>query len=265
MSPTLSAVLSTVLFHRIKHPHNRYECNMIRFIWAACLALVFAAMSGVEGRAAFITDPTGDTFNTGTIDITGTQVVLGSPTTTISIRFAGVVAAPSTFAANSVLGYVDLDTLPGPGGTAPWGGPVSGGNNWINYGITNFGVPGPTVALGDEFYIDLSSEFFHPGLVDVVDTTTNLTVGVAPVSYVGNLLTINLASALIGSPGSLRYGAIVGDFLTPTDRAPNGASGLLAESPMNAVPAPAGLLLAVTGLPIFGLVSRLRRRSTVQA
>ena len=240
---------------------------MIRFIWASCLALVFAAVSGVEGRAAFITDPTGDVFNTGTIDITGTQVVLGSPTTTISIRFFGVVAAPSAFAANSVVGFVDLDTLPGSGGTAPWGGPVSGGNNWINFFTPpNPGtpsIPGPTVDLGDEFYIDLGSELFHPGLVDVVDTTTNLSVGTAPVSYVGNLLTINLASALIGSPSSLRYGALVGDFNSPTDRAPNGDSGLLAESP-NAVPAPAGLLLAMTGLPIFGLVSRFRRRSTVQ-
>ena len=33
----------------------------------------------------------------------------------------------------------------------------------------------------------------------------------------------------------------------------------------NAVPAPAGLLLGLTGLPIFGVVARLRRRNAVQA
>ncbi len=37
------------------------------------------------------------------------------------------------------------------------------------------------------------------------------------------------------------------------------------SAPANAVPAPAGLLLGLTGLPIFGVVARLRRRNVVQA
>ena len=36
-------------------------------------------------------------------------------------------------------------------------------------------------------------------------------------------------------------------------------------APANPVPAPAGLLLGLTGLPIFGLVARLRRRNAVAA
>ena len=38
-----------------------------------------------------------------------------------------------------------------------------------------------------------------------------------------------------------------------------------ANAPANPVPAPAGLLLGLTGLPIFGVVARLRRRNVVQA
>lgn len=236
----------------------------------AALGLCLAALQASPAGATFIIDPTGDTFNTGTIDITGTEVIIGSPTTTIRLQFLGAVAAPSAFAPNSVTGFVDLDTAPGPGGTAPWGGPVTGGNNWINYFIPpNPGtpsIPGPLVGMGDEFYVDLGSELFHPGLVDIVSTATNVPVGVAPVTYVGNLVTINLPSALIGSPGSLLYGVLVGDFNAATDRAPNGATGLPSQQlTTQAVPAPAGLLLAVTGVPALGLIGRLRRRAVVAA
>ena len=208
------------------------------------LLVVFCVAAIHSAQASIVVDPTGDTFNTGTIDITGTNVTLGSPTITINMTFASAVAAPSAFAPNSLLGFIDLDTAAGPGGTAPWGGPVTGGNNWINFFIPpNPGtptVPGPTVSLGDEFYIDLGSELFHPGLVDTVSTATNLTVGFEPVIYSGTSVSIFLPSALVGNPSSLSYGALVGDFLAATDRAPNGAVGILEPT---GVPEPASLIV----------------------
>jgi hypothetical protein len=223
------------------------------------LGLGLSASSAPSARAASVVDPTGDTFNTGTIDVTSTEVLLAIPTTTINITFAASVAAPSAFAPNSVVGFIDLDTGPGPGGTAPWGGPVTGGNNWINFFIPpNPGiptVPGPTVSLGDEFYIDLGSETFHPGLVDVVTTSTDTNVGTAPITYSGSSLTILMSSALIGNPGALRYGVIVGDFNSPTDRAPNGATGIL-----TVVPEPGSWLLAGLGFVGLALPYRLGRR-----
>ena len=211
----------------------------------------------MPAQAGIIADPTGDTFNTGTIDLTGSEFGIGFPTSTITLTFASAVVAPSAFAPNSLTGYIDIDSTPSASGTAPWGGPVTGGNNWINFFVPpNPGtpsIPGPTVAMNDEYYIDLTSELFHPGLVDVVSTATNLTVGVAPIIYAGTTVRIFLPSALIGNPVGLNYGVLVGDFLAPTDRAPNGAQGIAAT------PEPSTMVLA--GFAGLGaLAYRLRRR-----
>jgi hypothetical protein len=210
----------------------------------------------VPAQAGIITDPTGDTFNTATIDLVGTEFNIDFPTSTITLLFDSAVAAPSAFAPNSLIGFIDIDTNSNPGGTAPWGGPVAGGNNWINFFIPpNPGtptIPGPTVAMGDEYYIDLGSELFHPGLVDVVDTATNLTIGVAPIIYAGTTVQIFLPSALIGNPSGLTYGVLVGDFLSATDRAPNGDQGIAAT------PEPSSLALA--GLAAMGGMFYARRR-----
>ena len=209
-------------------------------------------------RAAFITDPTGDTFFTGTIDVVGTEVILSPTTTTIRFRFASEIAAPSASAPNSVIGFIDLDTAPGSVGNVPWG-PLVGGNNWVNAFLppNPFGlISGPFVAMDDEFYIDLTSEFFQPGQVDVRSAATDGTVGTGTATYVGDLLTISFASSLIGTPGSLRYAAIVGDFIAPTDRVPNGSDPLLAE----VVPAPAGAVLFGLGMASLGGARLIRRR-----
>ncbi len=222
----------------------------------AVLLLGLWLVPALPARAGLVPDPTGDTFNTGTIDITGTEINVVGGTVNVTLKFAAAVAAPSAFAPNSVVGFIDLDTNSGPGGTAPWGGPVAGGNNWINAFVNDpsSGVPGPTVALGDEFYIDLGSEAAHPGLVDIVSTATNLAVGVAPVSGYGtNMVMLSFNAGLIGYSGGLRYGVLVGDFNFATDRAPNGATGIAA------VPEPSTLLLAgVAG--VGALAYRARRR-----
>jgi hypothetical protein len=227
---------------------------------AAVLGLSLAGLPAAPARAGFVTDPVGDTFYTGTIDITGTEVVLGGPTTTVRLRFAGAVSAASAFVPNSLAGFIDLDTAAGAGGTAPWGGPVVGGNNWVNFFTPpnpgTLPIPGPLLAMDDEFYIHLGSEFFHPGFVDVVSVATDTPVGLAPVTYAGDLVTISLPSAFIGNPTGLRYAVLVGDFLSPNDRAPNGAEGIAAE----AVPAPAGAALFGLGLVSLGGVRALRRR-----
>ena len=132
---------------------NRLAMRLCASVIALSIGLVLSPLA----RAAVVADPTGDTFNTGTIDLAGIGVTPGLPTATFTLTFASAVAAPSAFAPNSLLGFlsIDADQNVATGGSAPWGGPVTGGNNWINFFIEhNPGTPtvrGPFVALGDEF------------------------------------------------------------------------------------------------------------------
>jgi hypothetical protein len=52
--------------------------------------------------AAPIVDPTGDTFNTGTLDITSFELKLGGGgNLNLTVNFASAISAASAFAANS--------------------------------------------------------------------------------------------------------------------------------------------------------------------
>jgi hypothetical protein len=95
---------------------------------------------------------------------------------------------------------------------------------------------------------------FHPGLVDVVSTATNLALGVGTAGYVGSLMTLSFASSLLASPSAINYGILIGDFNSPTDRAPNGATPattVLAE--------PATSALFGLGVVVLGAYRRRRR------
>jgi hypothetical protein len=221
----------------------------------------------LSASAAFgdtIIDPTGDTFGAGPVrpDITMVTGNLVGGGVQFTVTYAGAISPASSFAANSVVGYIDLDTdqNAATGGTAPFGGPVAGGNSWINYLIGQGSVPGPTINLGDEFYVDLFSESFHPGLVDVVDTNTGSPTGSVPISYSSNSFSLTVPLSLLGGDdGNLNYGVVTGTFNEPTDRAPNGATPGTVSAQAATVPEPGSLTLAGLGLTGF-LAYRWRRR-----
>jgi hypothetical protein len=224
----------------------------------AATALAALLWTGSVAQAAPILDLAGDTFNTGTIDILSTEVLFSGGIFTTTISFAAPVAAPSAFAPNSLVGFMDLDTdkNAATGGTAPWFGAVTGGNNWINFFIPpNPGtptIPGPTTALGDEFYVDLGSELLHSGLVELRNTSANALVANIAISYLGTSVRYSFSSALLGGATSLNYGLLVGDFAAPTDRAPNGVNPVSSQ----AVPEPGSIALFGLGL---GLIARRLR------
>jgi hypothetical protein len=211
-------------------------------------------------------DPTGDTFGVGVPQLDITTYAgdgLGKPGHVVfTVNFAGPISPASAFAANSVVGFIDLDTdrNPATGGNAPWGGNLTGGNNWINFFVPpNPGAPAvplPLIAMGDEFFIDLGSEQSHPGLVDVVSTATNTPTGQAPITFGSNSFSIDvLLSLLPGANGPINFDILVGTFNEPTDRAPNGATPA-----STLVPEPGSVLLM--GLALAGLAGRryYRRR-----
>jgi PEP-CTERM motif len=184
---------------------------------------------------------------------------LSSNTVTFTVNFAGPISPASAFALNSVVGFIDLDTdrNAATGGTAAFGGSVPGGDSWINFFVNQGSLPGPTINLGDEFFIDIGSEQFHPGLVDVVDSGTNVATGEAPIAFGPDAFTITVSTALLpGARPDFTYGIVVGTVNEPTDRGPKGSQP--AEALV--VPEPSSLtLFGVGGVMAAGLAWRRRK------
>jgi hypothetical protein len=158
-------------------------------------------------------DPLGDTFagsGAGVVhDIISVESRLNAAQVEFKVRFASPIAAPSELGSlNNLTGFLDLDVDQ----NASTGGPSQN---------SLFSPAGPS-GLGTEFFVDLFSEEFQPGLADVVDTATGFAVGTAPVAFDDELLTILVDLALLGNDdGAINYGVTVGDFIDSTDEALN--------------------------------------------
>jgi hypothetical protein len=160
---------------------------MTRHVFRVGLVLTGLLLVRPAAAGPLLGDPVGDTFGvlSPQLDIVSSSGDFnsGPPTTYVfKVNFTGPRAPASAFAPNSVVGFIDIDAdqNAATGGSAPFGGPVPGGNSWINVFILQGQVPGPTINLGDEFFLDLGSEQFHPGQVDVVRASTNVPTGQAP-------------------------------------------------------------------------------------
>jgi hypothetical protein len=181
-------------------------------------AIAWLVATSSAHAAPFLTDPTGDTFGSlaPQLDITTYQADAGTKAGHVifTVNFAGPIAPASAFAPNSLVGFIDLDTDKNP---------ATGATAWINQFMPP--VPPPPILLKDEFYIDLGSEQFHPGLVDVVNALTNIPTGQAPITFGPNSISIDVLLSQLGGAGpSFNYGILAGTFNESTDRAPNGAT-----------------------------------------
>ena len=138
------------------------------------------------------------------------------------IRYGGVSAEGAVFRPDcaafvrwtrtAVAGFIDIDAdmNAATGGNAPWGYDMPGGNSWINFGVDQLSVPGPPVALGDEYYIDLGSEAYSPGSVSIYQTSDNTPTGPAPITFAATSFEIVFSQSLIGGATDFNFGALVG-------------------------------------------------------
>ncbi len=225
---------------------------MIRILRRTAPALALAAMAilAPAARADFI-DPAGDTFGAGAVQIDLTTVegdVTGLTQTTFTLNFAGPISAASAAAANSVIGFVELDLDLNAGtGVTP---------------LINGFSPAPPISLGVELYIDLGSEIGHAGLVDVFDASNTL-VATVGISYTPTSLTFSIPFVGTGPGGEANYGIVVGTFLESTDRAPNGETPAQTIGRDGVIPEPASVVLlglGVLGLGVYGLRRRIAAR-----
>ncbi len=197
------------------------------------LALALALTLGAAASAAVtIFDATSDAFGLGPIqhDIVSVTSTINPANVVFEVAFAGPIAPASSFAPNSLVGFLDLDVdrNPATGVTSRFGAPAS-----------------PTTIPGVEFYVDLFSESFSPGMVDVIDASTGLPSGSAAISYSPSLFSLTLPRSLIGSDdGLLDWGLAAGTFTEPTDQAAGSTSGTVPE-PASVL---AWLALATTAL-----------------
>ncbi|MAT67927.1 MAG: hypothetical protein CMJ58_00205 [Planctomycetaceae bacterium] len=201
------------------------------------LLFVTSASANAFRDGPLFNDPSDDTFGTPNIahDIANVDAAATGTDIVVSVDFYDEIAPPSAFSARSVVGFLDID-LDQNAGT----GAVAKKSEFS---------PVADDALGSEFYIDLFSERFHPGQVEVIDTATIQPVGMAIVTYNASSMTIALPLDLIGGDLSFNYGLIVGDLLDMSDEAPNAGFHML-------VPEPSSIALACAA----GLALRTRRR-----
>lgn len=183
-----------------------------------------AAARGASSIVGSVNDPVGDTFNAGP-DLTLFSAS-GNPTsTTFVLQFAGPIQAPpGTQAGNEVVGFIDIDA-----------------DQNAATGIAG-GAPGtfcPTApsSFGMDFSINLGS--FDPinSTVAISDSSSSA-VGVAPITYGPDSITVTVPNGLIGGDPVLNSATVIGNIPAPTDCAPdNGAVLVAGTAPAVSVPA----------------------------
>jgi hypothetical protein len=210
-------------------------------------AVLTAAAAGPAPAGPIYTDPVGDTFpgNPTGPDVVGisADTFVNPGFATFSAQFAGAIAPPSAFAPNSLTGIIDIDIdrNPATGNTSP---------------LVNLFAGAPPFNLGSEFSIDLFSELFHPGFVDITDGSGLTTLATVPITFTADGFTFMVPNSVFGQSGNYQFNfaGVFGDFLAPSDRVPNGPTPLLST------PEPANL--AAFGLVGIAAGVYARRRVT---
>src|SRR4051794_40171101 len=105
---------------------------------------LLAIATGSVLQAAVISDPAGDTFGVGSVqlDITSADAIVSGTSLTFILTFQNAIRPASALVTNSLYGFIDIDA----DRNASTGG---GGSNQGSLG------PAPAPQLNDEFFLDI--------------------------------------------------------------------------------------------------------------
>ena len=112
--------------------------------------------------------------------------------------------------------------------------------------------------------MDLYSEAFNPGFVDVVDAQTGLAVGSVAITYELRACSLIIPLALLGGDdGNTNYGAIVGDYYDSSDEITNFGlpPAYSQQESQQVVPEPSSCI--VWSIVIAGVIVTVRRTRRV--
>lgn len=178
------------------------------------LLLVFATLlipvvAAAQPTSSPVTDGQGDAFDIFGFgppfhDIDTIDVTFSATHVHFLATFHTTIAPPSAFAFNSVYGALDLDT-------------DENGSTGLAALQNGFSPPLPSVGIGVDYYVDIGSEEFHPGFVDVISSAFVITA-IVPVVFTSDTIAVDVPlSALGGDDGSMRFALLAGSFFQPTD------------------------------------------------
>lgn len=219
--------------------------------WLVCLftsSAVGGTVTGLPLGSAFGPDPQ-LALSSGTVTNDGTNL-------DITLNFSTPISPPSAGAANSVFGYVLLDTDQ----RTTTGLSVDQLNGALGLGLGQIPagqVPGesPNGPLGVDYAVSLDSVGGTiPGDVDVISTSSLLTLVSVPIIYASESLSFSIPISALTDPVAVNslvnFGAIVGN--------PNGVTSTLEG--FASIPEPSSLTLAGLGIAGVGVFWRARRR-----
>jgi len=224
------------------------------FLLALLMTLVSVFSIGSAAAGTVTGLPLGPAFGPSPqLALTDGTVTNDGTNLDVTLNFSTAISPPAAGAANSVFGYVLLDTDQ----STTTGLSVSQLDGPLGLGLG--GIPAGQVpsGLGVDYAVSLDSVGGTvPGDVDVISTTSLLTLASVPISYTSNSLSFSIPISDLTDPVAVNslvnFGAIVGNPSGPTDTLLGIAS--------TTVPEPSSIVMVFTSVILVGGLIRFQQR-----
>ncbi len=199
---------------------------MMRFQVSAAAVLLLFLASTAEGSVVYtFPDPVPHaTLGTGPVqlEISSVVVTVGSGNLGFLVNFATPIAAPSSFAADSVIGDINIDTTLNATVAELLAAPAFGGT---------------LDPIKVQYFVDLQSEAGDPGFVALVNSSSLQTVATLPITYAADSFSLSVPLSDLGrSNGQVGFGVNVGTFSELTDQ-------LAGSTATGSIPEPSSLVI----------------------